>query len=173
MKLEIGPGFAKQVEKEYKEYIFNPKVTGDDVVYLDVNISKIRIVNFVVGDAHYLPFVDRCFEEVYASHLIEHLSDPMKFFRESYRVLHDAGQLLLWLPNFVTKGATEDMAHINVYNFLRLKREMEKAGFKCYFPYPKIGSKVPRLLRYVLKVAFLFFCSELHAEGKKMRSQSA
>lgn len=132
MKLEIGPGFAERVKKEFKEHVFKPKVTGDDVVYLDVNISKIRIVNFVVGDAHYLPFTDRCFEEVYASHLIEHLSDPMKFFRESYRVLHDAGQLYLWLPNFVTKGATENPTDKNVYNFVRLKREREKAEFKCY-----------------------------------------
>jgi hypothetical protein len=40
----------------------------------------------IVTDAHNLPFRERSFNEVYSSHLIEHLGSPSKFLRECERV---------------------------------------------------------------------------------------
>src|SRR5690242_1222787 len=40
----------------------------------------------VCGDGHYLPFQDQAFDYVIASHIIEHMDDPVKFCQELMRV---------------------------------------------------------------------------------------
>ncbi len=40
----------------------------------------------ICGDGHYLPFKDKAFDYVIASHIIEHMDDPVKFCQELMRV---------------------------------------------------------------------------------------
>lgn len=40
----------------------------------------------VCGDGHYLPFKDKAFDYVIASHIIEHMDDPVRFCQELMRV---------------------------------------------------------------------------------------
>lgn len=42
----------------------------------------------IVADAHDLPFKDHAFDYVIASHLIEHMDDPVRFCAEMQRVAH-------------------------------------------------------------------------------------
>ncbi|MGQ9624785.1 MAG: class I SAM-dependent methyltransferase [Candidatus Bathycorpusculaceae bacterium] len=42
--------------------------------------------NFVKADINYLPFPDDCFDEVYCSHVLEHLVNPEKAIEELKRV---------------------------------------------------------------------------------------
>lgn len=44
------------------------------------------IPNFVRCDAHFLPFRDNSFYEVYSHHLLEHVDDPTKVLLEMFRV---------------------------------------------------------------------------------------
>lgn len=41
---------------------------------------------FVVADGYHLPFADKTFDYVIASHILEHMSDPVAFVRELMRV---------------------------------------------------------------------------------------
>jgi len=50
--------------------------------YLDTK----RIENFVKGDVLHLPFKPNSFEEVYSSHVIEHVRNPYKLLKEMIRV---------------------------------------------------------------------------------------
>jgi len=43
---------------------------------------------FVVADGYHLPFADKTFDYVIASHVLEHMSDPMAFVLELERVAH-------------------------------------------------------------------------------------
>lgn len=45
-----------------------------------------NIPNFVLADASHLPFKDKCFQEVFSNHVIEHLSNPSLFLKECIRV---------------------------------------------------------------------------------------
>ncbi|MCW4008654.1 MAG: class I SAM-dependent methyltransferase [Candidatus Bathyarchaeota archaeon] len=55
--------------------------------------------NFVLADAHYLPFLDKIFEKVYFYDVIEHVENPTKCLREIYRVLKNGGKVEISTPN--------------------------------------------------------------------------
>lgn len=58
------------------------------------------------------PFPDSSASEVYSSHVLEHLHDPMGFFREAYRVLIPNGSLTLRLPYGGHHAAWWDITHV-------------------------------------------------------------
>lgn len=45
-----------------------------------------QIPNFVLADAEHLPFKDEVFDVAYSSHVIEHVANPYRMFREMVRV---------------------------------------------------------------------------------------
>jgi ubiquinone/menaquinone biosynthesis C-methylase UbiE len=60
-----------------------------------------KIPNFVRCDAKHLPFKDESFEEAYASHLIEHFSDPSNVLKEMIRVSSD--KITIIVPHRVAR----------------------------------------------------------------------
>ena len=73
------------------------------VVGVDFNFSSLRkhatITNLLRGDLTFLPFSDNEFDLVTANMVAEHLQNPMKQFREVYRVLKYDGVLIIHTPN--------------------------------------------------------------------------
>jgi len=159
MKLEVGPGAGR--------YRFSPRIGGDDVVYLDVGRPNRRVDNWVVGDAQHLPFKDNCFEAVYASHVIEHLSDPALFLKECYRVLRCGGILRLWCPNVFSKNMYRDPSHIFKPNPYLLKKLLERTGFNAHFDCPAVGSLFPRILRFALRGIYLMLANDIRIVASK------
>lgn len=46
-------------------------------------IIKLKLIpNFVLADACNLPFPDKCFDEVFSSHLVEHVGNPYGLLKE-------------------------------------------------------------------------------------------
>jgi SAM-dependent methyltransferase len=64
---------------------------------LNIDISPYKGVS-VISDAHNLPFRSEKFEALILEAILEHVSDPIKVVRESYRVLKKDGILLVELP---------------------------------------------------------------------------
>lgn len=58
------------------------------------------------------PFGDNTAGAIYASHLLEHLRDPLNFFREAWRVLQPNAPMLLRLPHGGHELAWVDLTHI-------------------------------------------------------------
>jgi len=78
-----------------------PKATVDSFpIFMDIEEpeKELRKWDWIVGDAQYLPFRDSCFDKVIASHVIEHLDDPIMFLKEVRRILKIGGRLTLILP---------------------------------------------------------------------------
>ena len=123
MRLEIGCG----VDRSYK---FNPKISGENVVYVDIEKPVMKIPNFIRSDAERLPFKGSCFTEVYASHVIEHLKNPLKFLSEVRRVLVSGGKVWLWTPNFTSPNVRKDPSHKYAFNYFSLKDTLRVAGFQ-------------------------------------------
>lgn len=69
-----------------------------------------------------IPFEDDYFDVIVASHIIEHLNEPLNFFRECMRVLKPSGMLYIEAPSersLLLKGNTiclENMYAISLYD---------------------------------------------------------
>lgn len=129
MRLEVGVGFSKTVKTRFQEYVFSPRICGDDVVFLDAGKPLKAIENYVRADAQYLPFKNFVFEELYASHLIEHLNNSALFLRECHRVLRSGGKIYIWCPNFLSPNAWADPTHKHSFSYRSLHRSLRNSGF--------------------------------------------
>lgn len=63
----------------FKDTPFHPYTT-----YLDIDMRKLE--NFVMADAHNLPFRDNSFTTVVCAEVLEHVIDPVKVLSECVRV---------------------------------------------------------------------------------------
>lgn len=160
MMLEIGPGSNK--------YKFKPKLLNGEVIYVDLHKPSSRFRNmWVIADGLNLPFKQEAFEEVVASHVLEHLLDPLCFLSECRRVLKNNGSLRLFTPNFLSRNAKTDPEHVHVFNFMSLWNLMRSAGFKPFYPSRNIGSLLPKNLIRLIKIFLLTISEELEINGIK------
>lgn len=62
------------------------------------------------------PFEDNSVGVLHASHIFEHLRDPVHTMNEAYRVLAPGGWLLLEVPSTDGRGAWQDPTHVSFWN---------------------------------------------------------
>ena len=63
-----------------------------------------------------IPLEDNSVGVINASHIIEHLRDPLKTMREIYRVLCDGGWVFIQVPSTDGRGAWQDPTHVSYWN---------------------------------------------------------
>lgn len=121
--------------------------------------NKQRNVNIKNCTLEEAAFPDKYFSVVHASHLIEHLNDPLSFLNEVYRILSDKGYFIVVTPNIKSfQGILKDSGwrsaiadHLFLYSFDTLKKICKKTGFtmiarKTWGGVP-VGSAPPWLKR--------------------------
>jgi SAM-dependent methyltransferase len=82
-----------------------------DVVSVDKEVTSFnRSFLDVRCDAHHLPFKDSAFDIVYASHILEHLFDPLAFLKEIERVARK--KVIIRVPNLLFPDQMESENHI-------------------------------------------------------------
>lgn len=81
MKLDVGCGTEPKgdVNVDFFKRGFNPQ-TGDQIH--GEFMSPLKIQNFILADAEWLPFKDDCFDVVFSSHVMEHVQNPLLMLRE-------------------------------------------------------------------------------------------
>ena len=93
----------------------NPK--GDVNIDNDRGIPKQKLIpNFILADAENLPFRDKCFSLGHASHIPEHILDPIKAFEEWKRV---AKVVEIYTPSALNLDKTK--GHIYTWNVHTLR----------------------------------------------------
>jgi SAM-dependent methyltransferase len=70
-----------------------------DSELLEYVVRRTDRVNLVQASAEEIPFDNKIFDVVSALQVVEHLTEPERFFSEAYRVLKSDGLLLLATPN--------------------------------------------------------------------------
>lgn len=99
-----------------------------------------------------LPFVDRSFDSVLASHVLEHVEAPIRTLREIARVLKPSGHLVLGLPIEPTgfwKWRRKYFAHAeHIYSFTR--ENVGKLFAKTGFAPVEIAFHLPGIERIAL-----------------------
>lgn len=126
----------------------NKKLKGS--IGLDiVNLPSVD----VVYDLNLIPwpFKENNFDEVFAPHVIEHLSSTVKTMEEIWRVSKDGAQVIIRVPHFSSPNAYVDPTHLRFFaidtmNYFTENSELNfysKARFKInkiniHIKFPKI-----------------------------------
>jgi ubiquinone/menaquinone biosynthesis C-methylase UbiE len=105
-------------------------------------INPKKIKNFVLCDAHFLPFNSKIFDKVYLFEVIEHLENSAKALKESYRVCKKNGYILIGTPNCmnilkilrVLKSGIYSPyeSHIATYGIPEMTNLLEYCGFNDF-----------------------------------------
>lgn len=109
-------------------YNFKPYSKAN--VFLDIESPSKKIENFIVGDVSHMPFRDAVFEEVYCSHVLEHINNPLDALRELIRVCD--GFLTVKVPHRFSKNAKKDPKHINFFNARWFEKALEYLFITSY-----------------------------------------
>lgn len=130
--LDVGCGLGFFVECCYK---FGIPCTGLEGSEYAVQAAKRREPNLNIIH-HYLenpfPFEDQTFSIGLCNQVIEHLPQETakSALRESYRVLSEGGNIIVYSPSIYNLKQVKDPTHLNLHSPRSLKKELEEAGFK-------------------------------------------
>jgi len=76
------------------------------------------------------PFEDNKFDEIMASHVLEHLDKPFDVMKEFHRILKPGGQLIIKVPHFSRGFTHAEHAHGFDVSFpLYFNKKFTKSGF--------------------------------------------
>lgn len=64
-----------------------------------------------------LPFYENSIDEIYCSHVLEHLKEPLEFLKECYRIMKPGARMTIRVPHVSAfGGAFGNMEHRHFYN---------------------------------------------------------
>jgi len=133
--IDIGCGLGCVLNELPRKNRF---LVGLDINRFLVRHAKEHLSNsrydFVLADAHNLPFKSNSFDYSFMIEVVEHLADPMRAMNECARILRPSGKLTVTTPNgFYYRTfhhrSTVSPFHINEYTFWEIKRMLIHAGF--------------------------------------------
>lgn len=82
--------------------------------YLSVDLREDAHIKYDLNEG--LPFGDNTVGVLNASHVLEHLKDPIKSMREIHRVLAHGGWAFIDVPSTDGRGAFQDPTHVSFWN---------------------------------------------------------
>lgn len=133
--LEIGCGNGRQLERLVQA---GWQAQGVDFDPAAVKQARSLGLQVSLGDIAEQGFADGCFDAVVASHVVEHVPEPLAFLRECRRILKPDGTLVLLTPNPSALGhrlfgaawaGLDPPRHLFVFTGPALDRLAAEAGF--------------------------------------------
>ncbi|UOD51426.1 class I SAM-dependent methyltransferase [Orrella daihaiensis] len=121
--LEIGPGVVPLENKgdtvDFLDYASAEVIAS----HFNVNADKVRVD--LVGSMDNIPAEDDKYDSVGASHVLEHLEDPIQGLLECLRVTKVGGNLFLVVPNCLTSEFDYNRQLFSVRHFIDEHRDPE------------------------------------------------
>jgi ubiquinone/menaquinone biosynthesis C-methylase UbiE len=112
-------------------------IARERTVFVDLDSrlkQRNRGLNFLLADAHHLPFKDSCSDVVVLGETLEHVSDPVQVLKEARRVCKV--KLLLTVPVEGEWGPQvkpfTTPSHIRFYDEEMLRSHLQEAGIEGY-----------------------------------------
>jgi len=93
---------------------------GTDIRKGFVNLDSVKLpgVNVLHNLNKYpWPFKDNTFDEVYASHVLEHVSDLIKTMKEIRRVSKNGAKIIIRVPHFSCGVSYRDPTHKRLFSY--------------------------------------------------------
>lgn len=108
---------------------------GKDIKKGWINLDSVRLDGVdVVHDleSYPYPFEDNSIDLIFCSHVVEHLSDTVKFMEECHRILRPEGRLEIIVPYFASPGAFADPTHKKFFTLNTMKYFTSESGLNYY-----------------------------------------
>lgn len=135
--------------------------------YVNADLARLPGVDVVCDFAHRpFPFRDNTFDEVYLSHILEHLPDMMGTMEEVHRIARSSATVTVMVPHYKHANAYKDPTHVrfftegsfdyfgkdptSYYTTARFDVVKVEKGYDYYIR-KWIGRPFPRLLPWVEK----------------------
>ena len=165
--LEIGVGGNEKYPLRFRSRYY----PNAEYYFIDKDKPNIELKNFIQidVDGNSLPFKANYFDEIYASHILEHLNNPLHFLEEIYRVLKHGGKLHIWTPNKKSKNAALDPDHKKIYDYKTLRIYLVSCNFKMQYPSEMLNwaNTLPRIVLGFLRRLHYRYCDEIYLVGVK------
>lgn len=118
----------------------------------------------LVGDIHYLPFRDNVFQEVKASHVLEHSDDAIGVLEEIYRISKDGATINILVPHADSINFKTDPTHKTSFT----KNSMEYYKDDTIYPnwYTDIRFSVLEAKLVIYKYRFQSLLNKLNFFGR-------
>lgn len=147
--LELGCGSGRYLTRLVREC---KKIVGVDISKTVIKIAssdtskeKTKTLEFVLTDIIKIPFRDESLDKVYCIDVLEHIPDDFNVMRETYRLLREGGEVLLYVPcrNPLSLGwiiskltnqypwypGDKEAGHVHRYTTKDIKKIIRKSGF--------------------------------------------
>jgi len=134
--------------KNFKTKIVNNKKLnvgcGKDIKEGYINMDFLRLPG--VNVVHNLnkfpwPFKNNEFDEIYASHILEHLDDLTKAMAEIRRVCKNKARIIVRVPHFSCGVSYRDPTHKRLFSYFTFDYFTEK----CFYKLPRFKIKSRKL----------------------------
>ncbi|MBN2006825.1 MAG: class I SAM-dependent methyltransferase [Anaerolineae bacterium] len=193
--LDVGCGDGRRLAEMKK--------CGWDVLGLDLDPAAATFahdtfgISVQVGTLEEANFPTETFDAVIASHVIEHIFDPISFLTHCYEILKPGGRLVMVTPNSKSTGhwsykanwiGLDPPRHLHVFSQESLRLAAQKAGLAQYKIWTTaanaqllaIGSvalrkgdpygpgKYPRFTTHLESIGFQLWASFRHAWNKNL-----
>ena len=127
-----------------------------------INRGNLKLCNFLVSSAEFLPFPNKYFTKVCSIAVLEHIGDDSKAINEISRVIKKQGKIFISVPNsyetmpfiytILNKINDKRVGHLRHYKSSELIKEFEKKGF-ILNDLTYHAHKV-KILQYILSIVF-------------------
>ncbi len=111
---------------------------GVDVRRGWINLDRVSLPGVDVVhdlDEFPYPFPNDHFDVIYASHVLEHVSDLVGTLKELHRILCDGGLLIIRVPHFTNKDAFADPTHKHFFTIHTLRYFVRNHIRSYYFDF--------------------------------------
>jgi len=121
------------------------------------NIKSVPDIVYNLNNIPWKPFKNNQFDEIFASHIIEHFPNPLEIFEELYRISKNGGVIKIKVPHWSHYFAFTDMTHktffsINSFRLLDSNLKYYDRKFKFKLKFVKYNNSLGFLRKIINKI---------------------
>ena len=146
MKSVLEIGAMENPERGYK------KASDEEVTTLDIQKSeRVDVIHNL--EKYPYPFDDNQFDKIYASHVMEHLTDTLAVMKELHRITKPGGKIVIIVPHFSGYTAWSNPDHKKAFAadaFHRFGKGYKVEKLEIHYTF--MGDKRPLPIRIIDKI---------------------